>query len=398
MRIGSLTIAQQGLSSILDAQARLARAQQQLSSGRKDLTAADNPIDVSRALNLDAAIDGIERYKASGDMVLNRLGLEDNALADVGDVLQRVRELAVQANNATQSDASRQMIVTEMRQRLQQLVGIANAGDGQGRYLFAGTTSATAPFSQTGAGVTYGGDATNRQIAIGPNAQVADGDNGRDVFMAVRTGNGTFTATATAGNAGTAVLSSTSVTDSAQWDGDTYSINFTSATTYEVRDSANVLVTSGAYASGQSIAFRGVQVTLEGVPATADSFSVAPGAADDMFSIVEDMITALSIPSTSASGTAARLNGVFNGLQDLDQALDHLLTIRAGVGSRMNTVQDAQASQDGLSLQLEKARSQARDTDFATTVSQLQLQLTALQAAQQSFAKVQGLSLFDYLR
>lgn len=398
MRIGSLTIAQQGIGSILEEQARISRAQAQLSSGRKDATAADNPADFAQGLTLDGALAQLDRYKRNTDLVIGRLGLEDNALASATDILQRIRELAVQANNATQDGVSRSQIAAELKQRLGELLQVANSGDGQGRYLFAGTNSGTPPFGFAPGGVAYGGDANTRTIAINPGTQLADGDNGRAVFLEVPTGNGTFVAQPAGTNTGSATLTQTSVVDATQWDGGSYAIAFTSPSTYEVRDSANNLVASGAYAPGQAIAFRGISVTLDGTPAAGDRFGIAPSSKTDVFAMVQGLIDTVSAGGVGAAADAARHNGVFNALQNLDRSLDHLLAVRAGVGARIGTAQDAQGLQSALSGQLQKALSGVRDTDFAQAVSQLQLQLTALQAAQQAFAKVQNLSLFDYLR
>src|SRR4051812_10543641 len=168
MRIGSATLAAQGINAILDQQARVARTQQQITSGHKDVSAANNPADFSAAIGFDNALAQLERFGKNADIVTNRLGLEDNALSQVGDTLQRVRELTVEANNATQDDVSRQSAIAELKTRLQQLVDLANSDDGQGRYLFAGTNDSTAPFSFAGVNVSYAGDANNRRIDVGP--------------------------------------------------------------------------------------------------------------------------------------------------------------------------------------------------------------------------------------
>jgi flagellar hook-associated protein 3 FlgL len=385
MRIGSATLAQQGLTAILEQQARVARTQQQISSGHKDVSAADNPADVAAALGYDNALAQLDRFGKNADIVTNRLGLEDNALSQVSDTLQRIRELAVEANNSTQDDVSRRSTIAELQTRLQQLVDVANSDD------------ATAPFSFATT-VSYGGNANQRRIDVGPGTSVADGDDGQSVFLSVTTGNGTFAARAATTNTGTLLINRANVADSTQWDAGSYAINFTSPTTYEVRDSGNLLVTSGTYTAGQAIAFRGVSVTLQGSAMTGDSISVAPGASADVFSIVQKLIDTLAVPQGSVAGEAARHNAVYGSLEDLDGALDHIVNTRAGVGARMNEVQSAQSAQQSLSLQLTQSLSDVRDTNFTQAVSQLQLQLTTLQAAQQSFVKIQNLSLFDYLR
>jgi flagellar hook-associated protein 1 FlgK len=77
-------------------------------------------------------------------------------------------------------------------------------------------------------------------------------------------------------NTGTATIDSSSVTDAGLFVNDTYNINMTSATTYEVRDSANTLITNGTYSSGSSITFNGIDVSISGDPQAGDVFVVEP--------------------------------------------------------------------------------------------------------------------------
>src|SRR5205814_3334128 len=119
----------------------------------------------------------------------------------------------------------------------------------------------------------------------------------------------TFTAAAGAGNTGGGVLGATTVTNPAAYDGGTYAINFTAANTYEVRDSSNVLVTSGTYTAGQAIGFRGVQVALTGQPATGDTFSVAASTNQSLFTTVQNLVAALQT-TTGSTASQAKLNNL----------------------------------------------------------------------------------------
>lgn len=72
--------------------------------------------------------------------------------------------------------------------------------------------------------------------------------------------------------------------------------------------------------------------------------------------------------------------------------------MRATVGARLNAVDAQKDVNDGFKLQVQETLSKLQDLDYAEAVSRLNLQLTGLQAAQQSFLKIQGLSLFNFLR
>ncbi|MFP5345282.1 MAG: flagellar hook-associated protein 3, partial [Gammaproteobacteria bacterium] len=122
MRISTSQTYQQAINNILDQQAQLTKTQLQLGSGRRLLTAADDPAAASQALGIQQALSSTTQYQANGNAVRARLGLTETALTGVGDLLQHVRTLAVQANNATQTNETRAAIAIEVRARLDELL------------------------------------------------------------------------------------------------------------------------------------------------------------------------------------------------------------------------------------------------------------------------------------
>lgn len=86
-----------------------------------------------------------------------------------------------------------------------------------------------------------------------------------------------------------------------------------------------------------------------------------------------------------------------NALTDLDTAIDNTSTIRARVGSRLNSIDSQNEINEELKFQAQKALSDIEDLDLAEAVSRLNLQLVGLQASQQAFTRIQNLSLFNYL-
>ena len=138
MRISTSGAFQRGVSLMQQIQAALDRTQRQISSGRRLLSPSDDPIASSRTIELRETLSRIQQFERNGNIARNRLGFEESALSSVNDVLQRIRELALQANNATQSDETRRLIAAEVREQLDQLVQLANQQDGNGRFLFSG--------------------------------------------------------------------------------------------------------------------------------------------------------------------------------------------------------------------------------------------------------------------
>ena len=127
MRISTLQIHRQGVNSILDLQTQLFRTQQQLSTGKRMITPADDPTGSAQLLGLSESAAVTEQYQRNIQHLQSRLELEDSVLASVGDNLQRARELAVQALNDTNSAEDRVAIAREVRQITDQVLAVANS-------------------------------------------------------------------------------------------------------------------------------------------------------------------------------------------------------------------------------------------------------------------------------
>src|SRR5688572_2746811 len=208
MRISTAGIHHAALTALLGQQSVLSRTQQQIASGKRVQTPADDPVAAVHILELQRALAESDQFNRNADMAKNRLTLEEQALADANTLITRARELTLQGNNASVDPASRRMLATEVRTRLKELVDIANRRDANGEYLFSGYATLTQPFAQSGATIAYFGDQGARALQIGPDQRVVDGHSGAATFMAVTEGNGVFVTTAAAANAGNAVIAS----------------------------------------------------------------------------------------------------------------------------------------------------------------------------------------------
>jgi len=398
MRVSSDLLRTVFLNALADAQQRFAKTQTQVSTGQRVNSPADDPAAAARIAQLNASIARLDQFKSNADFARNQLGLEENALGSAIDNLQRVRELAVQANNAPLADSDRAAIATELQQRLDALRSIANSTDVDGRHLFGGYNENGTPFTVgAGGAVVYNGDQGQRSVQVSETRFVALNDSGADVFQRIPTGNGTFTLSAAASNTGTGVLGAGTVVDPTAWVPDTYTINFLTPTTYEVRDSANALVASGTYTAGQGIAFRGINVPIDGQPAGGDTFTVAPSSSRDVFATVSSLISALQTPAPTSGDKTQLHNQLGQLLADIDQATNHIIEKRSDVGSRSRALDDESSLGDDFKVQLQTTLSNLRDLDYADALTKLSQQQLGLQAAQQAFAQTQGLSLFRFL-
>lgn len=396
-RISTGMMYQQSITTMLAKQAKLAHTQQQLASGQRLVTAKDDPVAAGTAVGLDRAVAELERFGMNASAVQNRLGLQENALTQVGDAMARVNELVIQANNAAMGQDSRKAISTELKAIYAGLLDLANSTDGAGRYLFGGTSDGSAPFAIAGGSVIYSGDQTQRQVEVAPDMFVADTLPGSEVFLRLRTGDGRIDGQPAASNTGTGLLMGFGVTDSTAWDGGTYTLSFGAGDTYQVTDAGGAVVTTGTYAKGESIAFAGVQMRIEGQPANGDSFTLGPAGSRDIFATVQGLITTLDTNPTTDAQRAAMQNDLQAAMRDVATAQSKMIDARASGGAQLSAIDDAAALREANNVTLQGTLSTLRDLDWAEAIGRYQMENTALQAAQTVFMQMQSLSLFKLM-
>jgi flagellar hook-associated protein 3 FlgL len=397
MRIATITIQQGALDAMLRQQAQLARTQNEVATGRRIQTPADDPPAAARLAVLERGLSENTRFGANADVATNRLQYEEQAIADAIGTLQRMQELALQANNTLLDDDSRRMVGAELEALLQGLTDAANRQDASGEYLFAGYSTRTQPFVRDGAGFSFRGDPGVRFVQIGPAQRIADGHSGEEVFVQVREGNGTFVTASANTNTGTGIVSAGALLNPAAWVEDDYTLSFTAPDTYEIRDSANALVTSGPYIAGAAITFNGVSLTIAGAPATGDSFGVNAASTESLFDTAKRLIDAVNAGGATPAARAQFSSRMGTLLEQLTTGIDHLSGVRAEIGSRLNTIDSSSNARELLSVEAQKVISDLRDIDYAEAITRMNSQLVALQAAQQSYTRLANLSLFNYL-
>ncbi|MBU0601783.1 MAG: flagellar hook-associated protein FlgL [Gammaproteobacteria bacterium] len=427
MRISTNTIYDMGTAGLIRQSSDLYRTQQQLSTGRRVLAPSDDPVAASRALEIDQSKAINDQFAVNRRDAASSLGFAESQIYIAEDILSTVRARVVQAGSAALGDEDRKAIATDLRAMFSELMGIANSRDASGDYLFAGYKSTTQPFSgSVEAGVSYAGDDGQREAQVGSNRRLAVSDSGNDVFMRVPSGNGRFALTPDSNNRGTAVLDAGSVTDMATWNdpanpGD-FNIVFDvsgGVTTYDIIDnvSGNSLLTGAApggaplprtFQPGDVISLRssgaeppfnyGARFSMTGAPADGDSVNLKISSSQSVFETLGDVIKALETPASGDAVALAKIsNAVGSALSNIDQATDVLLSAHARIGSRTNELDALDSLGEEVNLQFETALSGLRDLNYTEAISRFTQQQAYLQAAQQSFLKMSGLSLFNYI-
>jgi flagellar hook-associated protein 3 FlgL len=395
MRVSTLGFQTDASNQMQSLEAQITQTQTELSTGIALQNAADNPAAMAQVTQLNAQISASKQYQTNGSALNSNLQIEEQSLSDATTTMQSARDLALEANNASLTSSQRGDIATQLQQLLQQLVSTANSTDSNGNYLFSGETSTTQPFSQSGASVAYNGSTSVSQVQISSNQRVSSGDSGGSVFMNIPAGNGTFTTAVGAGNTGSATIDTGTVANSSQWVPDTYTIAFTDPTDYTVTNGAGATVAGGTYTTPGTITFNGISTTITGTPAAGDTFTVASAGTGSAFSTLSNLITALNNPNLSSAQIASQVG---TAVEQIDSAVSNFSNVSASVGARINAITAASTTATATQTAMTGQVTTLQDVDYAAATTQLSTQELALQAAQESYASIAKLSLFNYLQ
>ena len=159
---------------------RLSTSEQQLSSGYKLNQPSDDPYGASQALKLRADLAANKQYQSNVQDANSWQNVADTALGDIGDSIQRARDLVIQGANDTNDASDRQAIVTELNQLIDSIKTDANT-QYAGRYIFSGTSTDTQPY-QLGSNDAYSGNTAMITREIGVGVQVAINTPGSSVI------------------------------------------------------------------------------------------------------------------------------------------------------------------------------------------------------------------------
>ncbi len=399
MRISSSTIYDTTVSEMLQHQSKLLHSQQQIASGRKILTPADDPIASSRILDVSQT-DGMNaQFGVNRNTAQSALSLTETTLNGVTDLLQDVRTRVVAAGNAILDEGSRKSIAIDIEGRLQELVGLANSRDEAGNYMFSGFQTGTPPFSGTAAGIAYFGDDGSKEVQVSAARKMPITHSGADLFLRVKDSHAPLALEPSPDNAGDAIARDGVVLEAGQIRDHSYTVLFDdngTDVTFSItdEDTGEVVIDPGTvYGEGLPIEFDGMQISFGGIPNAGDTFTVLPREKQSVFDTLQGIVSALNSPVTGVNLSLA----LQHGMKNIDNALENVLDARTSTGNRLNEVDRLGALGENLNLQFKEALSDLQDIDYAEASSRLMQQQTALQAAQLSFSRVQGLTLFDYI-
>jgi flagellar hook-associated protein 3 FlgL len=413
MRISSMQIFRRGISGILNNQSTLNTIQNKIATGKNINKPSDDPIGMAQVLALEGQIAKIERFSRNVELTENRLQLQDSTLASITNTMYRVSELRVQSINSVLSETDRLAISQELIQKLDELTSIANTRDQNGFYLFAGFQNQQQAFTTDVNGNTvYNGDNGHRSLEVADGLTVTSNVTGYELFENSLSGNGRFMIKDPgAVNTGTGEASIGDVVDEGAYVPDTYSLTFVTNSSgnlaYQVVGAASGQVIPALpaaipadapdYVAGNAINFNGIEFAISGAPNVGDDFVIQPSTRKNVFTTIKDMISALESPVKNPTQQAAYMNVFTQASAELDSAFNQITLNHTKIGARLTMLDTAADLNSQFELSSREVLSGIQDLDLARAATDLSAASISLEAAQQSFLRVQRLSLVNLL-
>lgn len=397
-RLGTANMYDRTVNNLAERQAKLASLMESTSAGKRVLRASDDPVAAAQAERARTRMERTETDQRALNSQVAIVTYGEATLGEANTALQEFRTLLVNAGNGSYTQTERDALVTQLTSLRDRIAGYANRSDTNGLPLFRGLGSAEKPLQ----GNDFLGQ--SGQTSSGENSIVSTLD-GVAAFMSVPTGNGVLAVNMGANNTGKAWTDIGQITDPAAAAAAaiaappiqiTFSVDAAGATSYSIDGGATLL----PYKTGEAIAVAGMKLTISGQPADGDSFSIGPSERSDIFSVLDQAINVVrsagQLDGSTASGALA--HGLAKAQAEIDSGMNRMQTVRSFAGDLLNRADAISDKLGARGLQLEAERSAAEDVDMITALSELKTQQTGYSAALQSYAQIQKLSLFDYIR
>lgn len=401
--------------------AEVADLQSQISSGKNDPRPSADPMRAAKLSVVTEQSAAVARFTENSQLATDRLDQADLAMGELGNIVREFQQISIQAANDTLTEEGIAGLRAEALSLRTALKTVANARDTMGLPLFAGFGSAE-PFAEGPQGVVYRGDGGRPTLRMSETATLATGLNGAEVFMSVPTDNdgtrslfdmvddliatlslplqpsrpdhrvpnqGLFTPAATRDPVNL-TFTLTGPDGSA-----TISAEVMRGTPAVLRDAVNAAtpgtgITARIADDGESLIFesRGDITVSNFIQPTAGRQPVASFVAlDDAF-----VPNAVGVVLRTERMSSSHMVGLFG------DAVSHAAAQRAEVGALGRLAEDHAGVLADRKLRMDQSIANLQDLDVAAAITKLQQLLLTEQASQQTFVKINGSSLFDYMR
>lgn len=399
-RIGTANMYDSTINNLGSRQSSLVDLMEKTTAGKRVLRASDDPVAAAQAERARTRITRSENDQRVLGSQRDVIAQGESELGKAHGALQDFRDLLVQAGNGSYDQVARDALVQQMQSLREQILGYANAKDSNGLPIFRGLGSPDTPLQSTPPGST---SQLNPGQSTGSDTGLPISLDGHAAWLNVPTGNGVFEVGSGASNSGKASADVGSVTDPSKVTGDSYTLVFskdpaTGEVSYVINSSSatasNPVVPATPYKDGQAITIGGQQISIKGDPANGDSFTMSPSKRTDIFTVLDQAIATVKSGTT---GSTALQQGLGRSMSELDSGMNRVQAMRSYAGDQLNRADRLESDMKDQGLTQEGARSRAEDIDMITALSDIETQKVGLQAALQSYAQMQKLSLFNYI-
>lgn len=354
-RISTNQFLSQGYGSIQKHQQEILDSQLKLSTGKRINMPSDDPVGMNQVHSLNRTMTSIDQYSRNGEYAKSQLVLEETAISDTVDQLQRARELGIQMLNGTYTQADKNATAQEIDQIIVQVRNQMNYSNSEGEQIFAGNN------------------------VFATDAFVDDPDN-PGFYKYIGSGDPAG-ATPPADGDGQSL-----------YGGRFVQIGF---------DNDNVINPNDAGDPSR------VRITDNGAKVFAIDQNIDPATLDFTTGVDNNILNMLVNMSnllkgngneTAIAGTGGTPPTLDEVVGQFDDAIDNLSNVRAEIGGRQNRIESQYDAGETFKIALEERRMTLEDTDLVAEITNLTKFQNALQLSQQVFTRVQDLSLFNYLR
>jgi flagellar hook-associated protein 3 FlgL len=407
MRISTGQLYDRTIQSVLDNQADLSDIQQQLASGKKLLRPSDDPVGAAQVVRLTEQIERINQYKKNSNLLVNSLEQEETVLKSVNTAVDRARVLMLQSGSGIVGTEDRTAIANEINQIKDQVFDLMNSRNPSGEYIFAGFQSGSPAFdfnpSASGNKYNFEGDGGKNKIQISDNVSLQKNNSGLDIFEDVlsrikSTISGSVGATNVSLNVqGQNAFDKFHYTnyDAVTPANNQFQISILSATQAQITNlGSGAILDTVDFTSGSAILFKGLEFNLTGNTGDTVNFQLESPQKKNIAETLNDFVNALNNENIADGDFLEALSDVIVGVENSQTSIANAIS---KVGARRNIADSVFASNLDFEISNKTARSNIEEVDYAKAVSELSRQETALQAAQATFSRVTGTSLFDFI-
>ena len=379
---------------------RLDQASKQYNTGLKFDTAAEDPTGMGNKLRLEAEISTYTQYSVNAGLAQDSLGLEETSLSSMYEILGSVKVEMQSAVNGTLDNYNFEAIATSLEESLNLLFDLTNTKTADGEYIFSGNQSLQPTMVKQSDGTfKCQADSGFRQVKVAPSVKVTTSDSGLGIFEQCQ-----LCRTASSGKASTISYKDNEqfnkfVNDYYQNGGNNdFTVSVATDGKYELKSLRdNTVLQSGTLGDSKTITFNGMEIKMNGdytQGALNLTIKLDEPKNDNFLNSISRVIDVLRDDNVSH---AEKMSMLASGQVNIEYAKENVNVALGHVGGRLTNIEDVINSNSTLSEIKTQAKANISEVDVYEATENLLKQQTALNFAQQTFSKVNGTTLFDYI-